>query len=157
MTKFIERHAMALWPLLANPGKLIQKIFWNFSFPGQTDFRKTHPFFQNFNFRGMSWTVQPEPISGKLIHIFTTKCSVLDEFSRNRSNSCPETLPITVISNKGSAFPSLFHSQIRDFRFRLEQYWCRSLQFDSFYMRRICIPSLGWNWLIFLPQRPMSF
>ena len=68
-------------PLLTNPGKLIQKIFRNFSFPGQTNYWKTHP--SKFH----EYLIPPMEF---VKYYFLTKCLVLDEFSNNTAcDSCP--------------------------------------------------------------------
>ena len=93
---------------MANTGKLIQKCFWNFSFPGcdidgflesfssnwipvflwlLAYYFRTRYFFEISIF--MSWTD------------FWNLCPYLDEFSRNRSSSCPGNLPIRANSVEG--------------------------------------------------------
>ena len=86
----VKRHQNVSLPLtlMANPGKLVR--FFS---------KSARP-------------ISGRPISGKLIHIcpgshfmifkcyFSTKCSVLDELSRNRSRSCLGNLPIRAKSTK---------------------------------------------------------
>ena len=79
---------------MTNPARLIQKLFWNFSFLGcDTDgfLENLSSNFRNFNFRGMSWTdfwkiyssffwlpipflsnieAGARTISGKIVHIW---------------------------------------------------------------------------------------
>ena len=77
----------------------------------QTDFWKTHPVFQNLNFRGMTWTnfgkihpsffVRTYSVSVKYRGMSLSDSwktgPYLDEFSINRSSSCPGNLSISVI------------------------------------------------------------
>ena len=96
------------WQILENSSR-------NFSFPGRdTDrFLENAPrIFRNFNFRGMNWTDfwKTRPYLGEFSrnrsmsrpkffeYHSSTECSILDEFSRNRSSSCLENLPIRVKS-----------------------------------------------------------
>ena len=71
---------------MANPGKLIQKYFGNFSFPGHEPDHFTGKFiqfyFRNFNF----WVIDH----------FTGKIDDWMSFPVIRSGSCPGNLPIGV-------------------------------------------------------------
>ena len=83
-------------------GKVIQCFFQNFNFRGMsvTDCWKIHPsFFVVFSFykilwheldRLQIWTSFPE------MGHFSTKCSILDEFSRNWPVSCPKIIKLTI-------------------------------------------------------------
>ena len=56
-----------------------------------TDFWKTGPYLDEFSIN-LSVS-RPEFFE----YHFTAKCSILDEFSKNRSSSCPGNLPIIII------------------------------------------------------------
>ena len=99
---------MYISPLLANPGKLIQKFFRNFSVPG----RDTDRFQENSSIiflwvsfckisehglQRFGWFFQKSVCVMEFFEYrFSTECSILDEFSTNRSSSCPGNLPIRV-------------------------------------------------------------
>ena len=83
---------MCIKSLLANLGKLIQKFFRNFSFPGcDTDRFLENPssIFWNLNFRGMSWTdfrkIHPSIFSEYLFSFCTISGHETDRFLENSS------------------------------------------------------------------------
>ena len=110
------------WPMLSQEKngrwfyKSIMNPYWQIlenSSMSVTDCWKIHPsFFVVFSFykilwheldRLQIWTSFPE------MGHFSTKCSILDEFSRNRSSSCPGNLPIRVNWNDRTNFVGYFY------------------------------------------------